>query len=150
MATKPKKIHGQRITTYVHPTKRNGLPGRPKGTKARRQFDETKLGFIIKYEAPLEYDMIMKTCPDSNFPEPDIDLIEAIANISTDKLFSKPIFWRYFDIYKRDGCFATRAMRLTPLLKNKYERVVENKIKNYIKAKRSDIKRTIIKMREVK
>lgn len=150
MATKPKKIKGQRITIAVPKSQRQGKTGRPVGSKQRRRFEETKLGFVIKYEAPTEYDIIMSSCKKGAFPEPDVEVIEIVANASIDPLFKKPRFWRYFDLYKKEGCFAPRAMKLTPFLKQKYERVVENKIKNYVKAKSSDIKKNIINKREVK
>ena len=150
MATKPKKIKGQRITVAVPKSQRQGKTGRPVGSRQRRKFEETKLGFVIKYEAPIEYDIIMSSCTTGAFPEPDVGVIEIVANASIDPLFKKPRFWRYFEVYKRDGCFAPRAMKLTPFLKQKYDRVVENKIKSYVKAKRSDIKKNIINKREVK
>ena len=76
MATKPLLKNGIRITTKGKPT---GKQGRPKGTRKKRHFDETKLGFFLKYEAPIEYELIMASTPKGVFPEPTIKIIEAIT-----------------------------------------------------------------------
>ena len=49
-----KKHRGARITRKAeqNPAKRPGKSGRPKGTYKRYLFEETKLGFFLKYEVP--------------------------------------------------------------------------------------------------
>lgn len=86
MATKPLIKNGVRITLK---SKSNGKPGRPKGTKKKRLFEETKLGFLLKYETPIEYELIMSSTPKSVFPEPKIKVIEAITLASPNPVFQK-------------------------------------------------------------
>ena len=90
MATKPKKIKGQRITVAVPKSQRQGKTGRPVGSRQRRKFEETKLGFVIKYEAPIEYDIIMSSCTTGAFPEPDVGVFEVVAKASIDRFLKKP------------------------------------------------------------
>lgn len=86
MATKPLLKNGIRITTKGKPT---GKQGRPKGTRKKRHFDETKLGFFLKYEAPIEYELIMASTPKGVFPEPTMKIIEAITLASPNPVFQK-------------------------------------------------------------
>ena len=129
MATKPLTKNGVRITMK---SKSNGKPGRPKGTKKKRQFEETKLGFLLKYEAPIEYELIMQSTPNSVFPEPKIKVIEAITLASPNPIFQKNKFFRYLDEYRENKLCCDRAKVLTPKRKAYYDKIQENQIKKYI------------------
>lgn len=135
MATKPLTKNGVRITMK---SKSNGKPGRPKGTKKKRQFEETKLGFLLKYEAPIEYELIMFSTPKSIFPEPSIKVIEAITLASPNPVFQKNKFFRYLEDYKKNKLFCIRAKILTAKRKIFYERIQMNQIKKYIEFKKKE------------
>lgn len=135
MATKPLTKNGVRITMK---SKSNGKPGRPKGTKKKRQFEETKLGFLLKYEAPIEYELIMSSTPKSIFPEPSIKVIEAITLASPNPVFQKNKFFRYLEDYKKNKLFCIRAKILTAKRKIFYERIQMNQIKKYIESKKKE------------
>lgn len=119
-------------------SKSNGKPGRPKGTKKKRQFEETKLGFLLKYEAPIEYELIMSSTPKSIFPEPSIKVIEAITLASPNPVFQKNKFFRYLEDYKKNKLFCIRAKILTAKRKIFYERIQMNQIKKYIESKKKE------------
>lgn len=135
MATKPLVKNGVRITLK---SKSNGKPGRPKGTRKKRQFEETKLGFLLKYEAPIEYELIMSSTPRSVFPEPKIKVIEAITLASPSPVFQKNKFFRYLEEYRKNKLCCERAKILTPKRKDFYERMQMNQIKKYIDSKKKD------------
>lgn len=142
MSTKPKKERGSRITLrgVRNPLKK----GRPKGTKKKHKFEETKLGFMLKYETPLEYNLIMNASSNSPFPVPDVDIIELITNASDNDSFSKPKFKRYLNEYRENGIVCSRAKILTPERKLFYDRVRKSKIKNFTKGRKSELKRTLL------
>lgn len=106
--------------------------GRPKGTLKKRHFVETRLGFFLRYEAPIEYSVIMVGQP-KVFPEPDIVLIEAVASISDDESFNKKKFKKYLDEYRNNGIYAERAKVLTPDLEKYYKDLRKNKSKRFYK-----------------
>lgn len=129
MATKPLIKNGVRITLRG---KQTGKQGRPKGTLKKRQFEETRLGFFLKYEAPIEYELIMSSTPKSVFPEPSIKIINAITLASPNPVFQKNKFFRYLDEYRRHKLWCPRAKVLTPTRKVFYERLQANLMKQYI------------------
>lgn len=129
MATPPKLVNGKRITVKK---KSYGKVGRPKGTRLRRKFEETKLGFFLKYEAPIEYELIMQSTPQSAFPEPKINVIEAIAISSHNPVFEKGKYYRYLEEYRINKCSALRPKILTEKRKAYYERILNNQIERYI------------------
>lgn len=135
MATKPLIKNGVRITLK---SKSNGKRGRPKGTKKKRLFEETKLGFLLKYETPIEYELIMSSTPKSVFPEPKIKVIEAITLASPNPVFQKNKFYRYLDDYRRNKLCSERAKVLTSKRKAYYERLQMNQIKKYIESKKKE------------
>lgn len=135
MATKPLVKNGVRITQKVLS---NGKPGRPKGTRKKRLFEETRLGFLLKYEAPIEYQLIMSSTPKSVFPEPKIKIIEAITLASHNPVFQKNKFFRYLEEYRKNKLYCKRAKVLTSKRKVYYERIQMNQIKRYIEAKKKE------------
>ena len=133
MATKPLLKNGVRITTKGKPT---GKQGRPKGTRKKRHFDETKLGFFLKYEAPIEYELIMSSTPKGTFPEPTIKIIEAITLASPNPVFQKNKFYRYMDEYKTNKLCTSKPKRMTPVKKEYYERLQRNQMRRYIEQRK--------------
>ncbi len=58
---KAQKRFGRRLTKAPLPQKnRRKQDGRPKGTLKRYRFDETRLGFMLRYEVPVVYDVLMR------------------------------------------------------------------------------------------
>lgn len=141
MPTKPKKEKGYRITS---PGKK--LPnqkGRPKGTRLKRKFEETRLGFMLKYETPLEYEIIIRTAPGGVFVKPDADLIQAICSASDDDSFKKPKFKRYLDEYREHGIHCDRPKTLNENRKTYYEKIRLNKIRKYTIGKKIELRKMI-------
>ncbi len=80
-------------------------PRRKVGRKRiKRQFDETRVGYFLKLEAPLEYNLIMEVS--GNVSAPSADLIEAIGYASLNLLFKKPKFRRALIEYRKSGLYA--------------------------------------------
>lgn len=82
--------------------KRPKKPGRPKGYSLKR-FDQTRIGFLLAHEVPLEYKLLMETVKTLKLGSPSAELIEAIAYSSNDPLFRKTKFWRCLKDYKKYG-----------------------------------------------
>ena len=53
-------------------------PGRPKGYSLKR-FDQTRIGFLLAHEVPIEYKLLMETVKSLKLSSPSAELIEAIA-----------------------------------------------------------------------
>lgn len=69
--------------------------------KKLREFHETRLGYFIQHEAPLEYNIIMEV---SGGREPNPDMIEGISYASLNPFFKKPKFRRALIEYRKNGC----------------------------------------------
>ena len=113
--------------------------GRPKGTYKRFPFEQTKLGFMLKYEVAVVYGIIMNMTPKVHFPEPSLFLIETICGASKDPSFQKKKFLRYLEEYARDGLFCKRGKVLTAGRKVYYESVREKKVDKFIEQNRAQI-----------
>ena len=137
---KAKKVYGVRQTKPRRATNRNKLDGRPKGTLKRFKFEETRLGFMLLYETPVVYNLIMQSTPNSPFPEPSPDVIEIIAKASKDPSFQKKKFTRYLEEYREHGLYCRRGKKLTPERKTYYESVRNQKLKKFISNNRKKIK----------
>lgn len=74
---------------------------RKKKKSKRREFYETRLGYFIQHEAPLEYEIIMEV---SGGCEPNVDMIEALGYASLNPLFRKAKFRRALIEYRKKGC----------------------------------------------
>ena len=80
-------------------------PRRKVGRKRiKRQFEETRVGYFLRLEAPLEYNLIMEVS--GNVSAPSADLIEAIGYASLNLLFKKPKFRRALIEYRKSGLYA--------------------------------------------
>lgn len=108
------------------------LGGRPRGSLKRFPFVETRLGFMLRYEVPAVYDLIVRLSPPSRRQCPYPTLVEAVCAASTDPALRKPKFRRYMDEYIRDGVYCRRGKRLTPERARYYERLRERRLEEYI------------------
>ena len=80
--------------------KRQKSPGRK---RKKRTFDETRIGFFLKHEAPLEYDLIYNQICGRGAPT--ADLIEQVGYSSLNPLFKKPKFRRALIEYRKYGLY---------------------------------------------
>lgn len=62
------------------------------------------LGYSLRLNAPLEFDLIMQTVGINGAP--DADLIEAISYSSKNPYFRTEDFRRVLILYRNDGCHA--------------------------------------------
>lgn len=69
---------------------------------AHRAFYEVRLGYFIQHEAPLEYNIIMEVCGNS---DPTPDLIEAVGYASLNPLFRKAKYRKALMEYREKGCY---------------------------------------------
>ncbi|MFI3294065.1 MAG: hypothetical protein SNI70_11190, partial [Rikenellaceae bacterium] len=93
---KAKRYKGVRATKAAPQSKhRRKEDGRPKGTLKKFKFEETRLGFMLKYEIPALYEVIMRMTPKSQYPEPKVKIIEMVCRVSSDPSLSKAKFARY-------------------------------------------------------
>lgn len=88
--------------------------GRPKGSKKRFHFSQTRLGFMLKYEAPFEYYLIMGNKEHyKRHYAPDHKEILVLAKASKNPVFLKDKFNRYLEEYKEYGLYCGRGKYLT-------------------------------------
>lgn len=71
--------------------------------RKKRLFEETRVGYFLKHEAPLEYGLIMEVC--GNITAPSADLIETIGYTSINLLFKKPKFRKALIEYRKHGVY---------------------------------------------
>ena len=133
-----KKYRGVR-TTQCPPLSRfshRKEDGRPTGTYKKYRFEETRLGFLLKYEAPVVYRIILNLTPRAVFPEPKVELIEQVCRASGDPSLRKPKFYRYLEEYRYMGIYCRRPKRLTPERKVYYEKIRKKKLARFIRENR--------------
>jgi hypothetical protein len=107
--------------------------GRPQGTYRRYRFEETRLGFFLRYEVPVVYDAILKLTPPAVFPEPALLLIKTVCKASHDPSLRKAKFQRYLEEYAVWGLYCKRPKRLTPEKERYYEGIRKRKMEEYIR-----------------
>lgn len=144
-----KKYRGARITRKAEkkPLNQSGKAGRPRGTYKRYLFEETKLGFFLKYEVPEVYQLIMQSLPPGKHRAPPPPLIRVVCSASKDPSLRKPKFRRYLELYERDGLYCRRATRMTPEKKPFYDEMRRHKLEAFIRRNRkliSAIRRRMI------
>ena len=128
----PLKVRGVRVTV---PASKKGYGkgtkgGRPKGTYKRYHFSQTKLGFMMRYETPAEYKLVMGDNDTENyFYEPPIEQIEVVAKASPDPSFKKKKFKRYLEEYRKYGNCCFRPKLMTPAREKYYTKMYEMKMK---------------------
>lgn len=82
--------------------KRKRKLGRPKG-HSLKPFDQTRIGFLLKHEVPVEYKLLMEVTELLKLRAPSSELIEAIGYASNDPFFRKAKYWRCLIDYKKYG-----------------------------------------------
>lgn len=75
---------------------------KPKGYSLKK-FDETRIGFLMKHEAPIEYKLLMDVCEFLKYSKPPPELIEHIGYASQDTFFRKTKYWRCLKDYRKYG-----------------------------------------------
>lgn len=113
--------------------------GRPKGSLKKFPFEQTRLGFMLKYESPAVFDLIIELSPHSRKTHPHPALVSAVCSASQDPAFEKPKFRTYLDEYVRCGVYCKRGKKLTPERERYYERIRRNKLEKYIRLHREEI-----------
>lgn len=143
---KPKKFKGARITLPPDPwpTPRRKEDGRPKGTLKKYKFEETRLGFMLKYEVPAVYEIIMRMTPKGVFVEPTMRTIRVVCSASDDPALKKPKFLRYLEEYDEKGICCNRPKKLTAERAKFYAAMREKKLNSYIQRNEDKVQ----KMRE--
>lgn len=119
--------------------KRRKEEGRPNGTVKRFQFEETRLGFMIRQEAPVVFKIIMNLTPKIAFPEPSCELISIVCRASRDPSFKKAKFRRYLAEYRTTGLYCKRGKKLTPKRKVYYEAIRKKKMESFIRKNRKKL-----------
>jgi hypothetical protein len=71
--------------------------------RKKREFEETRLGYFLLHEAPVEYTLITETI--CRRGTPSADLIEQVGYSSTNPLFKKPKFRRALIEYRKYGLY---------------------------------------------
>lgn len=139
---KAKKVKNVRITKAppFRREKRRKEDGRPRGTFKRYKFEETKLGFMLKHETPVVYDILMNTIIRSSSQEPPVELIEVVCRASQDTSFKKPKFQRYLEEYAQCGLYCHRPKPMTPERENYYAHIRQMKRNQFIYKKQKQIK----------
>lgn len=118
-----------RITKAPAPQKnRRKEDGRPKGTLKKFRFEQTRLGFMLKYESPAVYNVIMRLTPPSPWREPAPLLIRMVCASSDDPSLKKAKFFRYLEEYSRDGLYCRRAKMPTPQRQRYYRSIRKHKL----------------------
>lgn len=113
--------------------------GRPKGILKRFPFEQTRLGFMLKYESPVVYDLIICLSPQNRKRNPHAQLIAIVCMASRDPAFEKPKFRVYFEEYVRNGLYCKRGKKLTPEREQYYERLRGHKLQQYIHRHKDEI-----------
>lgn len=115
--------------------------GRPAGTLKRFPFDETRLGFMLRYEMPIVYYLLRRLCPGQQPFEPDWRVVDSVAGASKDPSYRKPKFHRYLEEYSRNGLYCRRGKRLTPGRKAYYEGIRRRKTEDFIRRNRKRLRK---------
>lgn len=103
-------------------------PKSPGRKRILRRFDEVPLGYSLRMNTPLEYDLIMQVVGSNGVP--DADLIEAISYASTNPFFRTELFRLQLIKYRKNGCTAEHPK--VPPSSKQIQRAIENR-KNIVK-----------------
>lgn len=110
-------------------TRRNKTRKVPTRTPKTKKFIETRLGYLMAHEVPIEYEYLMTTTKMMKMNSPNPLLIENIAYLSGDLFFKKDKFWRCFNNYKKDKLKPSRRV-ITNVVKELY--YIRLKYKKYL------------------
>ena len=127
--------------TIQQTSSRSREDGRPKGTLKRFPFEETRLGFMLRYEMSVVYYLLQRLCAGQQPFEPDWRVVESVARASKDPSYRKPKFRRYLEEYSREGLYCRRGKRLTAGRKAYYEGIRRRKLDAFIRANRARLER---------
>ena len=111
-------------------------------------FEQTKLGFFLKYEVPVVFQIIMNQSNKSLFYEPNFNLVRAICSASKDTSLNKAKFQRYLAEYEQKGLYCNVGQRMTPVKMAYYERIRRAKLKMYIESNKEQILATRFAIKE--
>lgn len=100
--------------------------GRPKGCSLKR-FDQTRIGFLLKHEAPVEYRLLMEVTEFLKLRAPSCTLIEAMSYASNDPFFKKTKFRRSFIEYWKYGLRPPKAIHTSAAKELYYIRLRKKK-----------------------
>lgn len=100
---------------------------------------------MLKYEAPVVYDIILRLTKPDTINEPPYLLIKLVCEKSSDQSLQKKKFMRYLEEYRRNGLFCKRPKRMTPEREKYYAEIRNNKMTKYIIANREKIERVSYK-----
>lgn len=147
---KPKKFKGARITLPPQPCPipRRREDGRPKGTLKKYKFDETRLGFMLKYEVPAVYEIIMRMTTKGVFVEPTMRTIRVVCSASNDPALKKPKFLRYLEEYDEKGICCNRPKILTAERAKFYAAMREKKLNSYIQRNEDKVQKMRNRMKQ--
>ena len=110
--------------------------GRPKGTLRQFPFEQTRIGFMLRYEMPIVYGILKQLSGGQSPFEPEWWVIDSVAKASKDVSYSKPKFKRYLLEYQEKGLYCLRGKVLTPKRKAYYESIQKHKTQEYIRKNR--------------
>ena len=102
-----------KIHNFVRDAQKPKRPKKPQGKqrgrkRLKREFDQTKVGFFLKHEAPIEYELLCnKLCSNR---APSADLIEQIGYSSLNPLFKKAKFRRALIEYRKYGLYSGKPI----------------------------------------
>lgn len=141
--TRAKITYGRRQTRFIPVVKKKRAfaEGRPQGTNKKYPFEQTRLGFLLKYEMPVVYDIVMDKCKSQLFPHPSPQVIEFVSRASKDPTYKKPKFRRCMDEYIATGICCKRPKILTPKLRVYYQSIRKKKMDEFIARNRRKIER---------
>lgn len=139
--TRAKRKYGSRQTKFVPAReKRVFADGRPKGTRKKFPFEQTPLGFLLKYEMPVVYDILQDKYKDPRRFHPAAEVVELVCRASGDPTYKKPKFRRCMNAYIADGLCCKRGKVLTEGRRVYYESVRRKKMEAFIAGNRKKIK----------
>lgn len=138
---KAKEHRNVRITRRPPPPPpgRSRNSGRPKGSYKRYPFEQTKLGFFLKWEVPEVFQLIMQSLPPGIHRAPPLPLIKMVCAASKDPSLRKPKFGRYMELFECDGLYCKRPTVMTPGKKAFYDEMRRRKLEKFIARNRKVI-----------
>lgn len=83
-----KNEHNENVSEQQKETKTPQKARKTKGTQPEN-FDQTRIGFLMKHEVPIEYKLLMEVSDFLKIHAPSPELIEAISYASDDIFFKR-------------------------------------------------------------
>lgn len=110
---------GEELAQGKNSPRRKRKVGRPRKTrqkrrdprKIRRKFEETRVGYFLKYEAPVEYHLVTTI---NISGAPSADLVEHIGYASRNPLFKKAKFRKALLEYRLTGLYPPSPKKQRP------------------------------------